>query len=174
MRRAQDGDRHAYEALLLEAAALVRTFVRKRLRPADAVEDVVQDTLLSIHRYRHTYDPARLFRPWMYTIAKHRMLDHVGRQRRWGENEVLDAERLVDERSGAAVPESGGLSGPLRKALALLTKKQREIIQLLKLDGFSVAETAVKTGLSQASVKVTAHRGYKTLRKLIARPAREE
>jgi hypothetical protein len=32
----------------------------------------------------------------------------------------------------------------------------------------------VKTGLSEASIKITAHRGYKTLRKLIARPGHEE
>lgn len=53
MRRAQDGDRTAYRALLTEAASLVRAFVRRRLRESDCLEDIVQDTLLSIHHHRH-------------------------------------------------------------------------------------------------------------------------
>src|SRR5215470_6141190 len=88
MRRAQGGDPLAYEALLVEATALVRAFVRRRLRELDAVEDVVQETLLSIHRDRHTYDPSRAFLPWMYAIARHRLLDFVQKQRRLGEKEI--------------------------------------------------------------------------------------
>jgi DNA-directed RNA polymerase specialized sigma24 family protein len=42
---------------------------------------------------------------------------------------------------------------------------------MLKVEGFSVTEISRKTGLSESSVKVTAHRGYKTLRKLVVRPA---
>jgi RNA polymerase sigma-70 factor (ECF subfamily) len=55
----------------------------------------------------------------------------------------------------------------LRRALALLSIRQQEIIQMLKLDGFSVAEISRRTGLSESSVKVTAHRGYKRLRQLL-------
>ena len=173
MRRAQDGDRAAYEALLVEAAALVRTFVRKRLAQADGVEDVVQETLLSIHGDRHTYDPARLFRPWMYAIARHRLLDFVGKQRRRDENEIGGDAGRGDARSHDPIPDQGRWV-LLRRALGLLSQKQREIIQLLKVEGLSVAEISVKTGLSPSSVKVTAHRGYKTLRKALGRSPGEQ
>ncbi|TMA90045.1 MAG: hypothetical protein E6J63_09305 [Deltaproteobacteria bacterium] len=63
MRRSQDGDRHAYEAFLVEVMALVKAFARKRLPRADQVEDVAQETLLAIHRDRHSYDPERPFLP---------------------------------------------------------------------------------------------------------------
>src|SRR5437588_13033441 len=82
MRSAQDGDGRAYEALLVRIAALVREFARGRLQRADWLEDVAQETLLSIHRDRHTYDPSRPFLPWMYAIARHRLLDFAARQRR--------------------------------------------------------------------------------------------
>ena len=167
MRRAQDGDRHAYEALLIEVMALVRRFARGRLRQADWLEDVAQETLLSIHRDRHTYDPARPFLPWMYAIARHRLLDYVEKQRRRGENEVPAEEGWDEIASGEVIVERGTPAGFLRQALALLSMRQREIIGMLKLEGFTVAEISRKTGLSPSSVKVTAHRGYKSLRRFI-------
>jgi RNA polymerase sigma-70 factor (ECF subfamily) len=174
MSRAQDGDRLAYEALLNEAAVLIRRFVGKRLRQAEHLEDVVQETLLAIHIYRDTYDPARPFCPWMYAIAWHRFVDFVGKERRRTEKEIQGGESLEELGSAHEAADHGGSLGFLRHALALLSQKQREVIQLLKLDGYSVAEVSMKTGLSEASVKVTAHRGYKSLRKLFAGPAREE
>jgi RNA polymerase sigma-70 factor (ECF subfamily) len=167
MRRAQDGDRRAYQALLIEVTALVRGFARGRLRQPDWVEDVAQETLLSIHRDRHTYDPARPFLPWMYAIARHRLLDYVEKQRRRGENEVSGEDGWEQVASEGLIVERGTRAGFLRQALALLSMKQREIIRMLKLEGLTVAEISRKTGLSASSVKVTAHRGYRTLRKLM-------
>ncbi len=171
MRRAQAGDPLAYEALLVEVAALVRAFVRRRLRELDAVEDVVQETLLSIHRDRHTYDPERSFCPWMYAIARHRLLDFVAKRRRRSQTEVAGDERWEE---APAPAEPSGPSPFVRRVLALLSQKQREIIQLLKLEGWSVAEIAAKTGLSEGAVKITAHRGYQKIRRLIVRPDHDE
>src|ERR1044071_9078765 len=46
MRRAQDGDREAYETLLTEVTAYLTQFVRKRLKEPDGIDDVVQETLI--------------------------------------------------------------------------------------------------------------------------------
>ena len=47
---------------------------RKRV-PAEAVEDVVQEALITVHKARHTYDPARPFGPWFYAIVHSRLID---------------------------------------------------------------------------------------------------
>ncbi|HEU4733418.1 MAG TPA: sigma-70 family RNA polymerase sigma factor [Kofleriaceae bacterium] len=164
MARAQAGDRRAYATLLAEAAVLVEQFVRRRVRQADACEEIVQDTLLSIHRDRHTYDPARPFRPWMYAIARHRLLDHVEKQRRWSRSDVL-TEVGLQACDDASVHVRTWRA--LQQALAQLSSTQRRVIQMLKLEGRSVAEISEQTGLSVSSVKVTAHRGYKKLRALL-------
>lgn len=168
MARAQDGDRHAYAALLTEVATLVEQFTRKRVRQADACEEIVQDTLLSIHRDRHTYDPARPFRPWMYAIARHRLLDHLEKQRRWSRGDVVTEVGLV-ACDHASVHVRAWRA--LQQALAQLSSTQRRVIQMLKLEGCSVAEISQRTGLSVSSVKVTAHRGYKKLRALLGEVA---
>ena len=167
MRRAQDGDGRAYEALLTEVEARVRAFAARRIRRRDWLEDIVQDTLLSIHRDRHTYDPSRPFLPWMYAIASHRLLDFVEKQRRREANEIEGDAAREEAASADGIVERGSRAGALRRALSLLSLKQREIIAMLKLEGFSVAEISRRTGLSQSSVKVTAHRGYKILRRLM-------
>lgn len=164
--RAQAGDRLAYEAFLVQAAELVRVFVRRHARGGESLEDVIQDTLLAIHQYRHTYDPARPARPWILAIAKHRLIDAVRKQRRRSATEVQEEATTAElhARESPAAPCSAGL---LAQAWAALSKAQREIIELLKVEGYSVAEIARKTGRSEASVKVTAHRGYKVLRKVL-------
>jgi len=174
MRRAQGGDRLAYERLLTEVMVLVKRFAQNRVRHANWLEDVAQETLLAIHRDRHSYDPARPFLPWMYAIARHRLLDFAEKQRRRWENEVLEQTAHLEVAAEPTIVERGTPAGFLRQALTLLSLKQQEIIHLLKFEGFSVAEISRKTGISESSVKVTAHRGYRQLRRLMERPADEE
>lgn len=172
LRRAQAGDRPAYELFLHESADLVRAFVRRRLSRPEHLEDIVQETLLSIHHYRHTYDPARPLAPWLYAIARHRLHDFLRAQQRRQHHEQT-ASRLAELVACEVAAEPDGLLASLAQALARLSAKQRRVIQLLKFEGHSVAEIAQSTGLSESAVKVNAHRGYKQLHQLLTRSARE-
>ena len=75
MARAQAGDGEAYRLLLDNVASDLRSFFRRRLRETQEVEDHVQETLMTLHRARHTYDPARPFEPWLYAIARNTLAD---------------------------------------------------------------------------------------------------
>lgn len=166
MRLAQDGDRTAYEVLLTEVSALVRDFTRRRVREHGWHEEIVQETLLCIHRDRHTYDPEQPFRPWMYAIASHRLIDHVRSQRRRAARE-LPLEETAEATSREAVG-AGEASGTfVRQLFAHLSGNQREVVRMLQLEGFSVAEISASTGLSRSNVKVLAHRAYTRLRALL-------
>ncbi len=163
MRRAQEGSAGEYEALLKEAAALLRGFFGARLSPADA-EDAVQETLLSLHSARATWDPARPFAPWLYAIARYRLADALRRRARRALREEpgeLDASAAPAPDESSRAETRAVLSG----ALARLPERQREIIELLKLQGLSVGEVAERFGMSESAVKVAAHRGYKAVRR---------
>src|SRR5690348_4626287 len=67
MADAQCGDGTAYAVLLRECVPLIRSVAARRV-PSDRIDDVVQDTLLTVHRARQTYDPARSFTAWLCTI----------------------------------------------------------------------------------------------------------
>lgn len=166
MTSAQDGDRQAYEDLLTRVAALVRGFVRRRVGDIAWADDVVQECLVALHRARHTYDPARPFAPWLYAIAQNRLVDALRAQRRLLLREV-HAEKEWPALGQRPEQERHALSQDLRRAVADLPENQRRVIELLKFEDLSVREVAAKLGMSESNVKVTAHRGYRALRRRI-------
>lgn len=130
------------------------------------VEDVLQDTLLSVHRARHSHIPGRPVGPWLYAICEHRMTDFYRRYRRVERVEVpapdgFDGLDVAQEADGES--ERGYL---VREALGQLPEKQRQVIELLKIQDLSVREVAAQTGMSESAVKVTAFRGYETIRRI--------
>lgn len=168
MASAQRGDQPAYDELLHLLVRHARRFVGRRVGAADWGEDVVQDVLLTVHRARHSYDPARPFGPWFYTIAHSRLIDALRIRRRLTGREVVDedivANAIVDEepwRPHNSVGET------LAQAVARLPRVQREVVSLLKYEDLSVREVAGRLGMSEAAVKTTAHRGYKVLRRMV-------
>ncbi len=167
LQRAQAGDRRAYEHFLRQTRDIVRNLLRHQLRSATLLDDAVQETLLSLHRYRHTYDPARPIGPWIRAIAVNRARDLGRARKRQQAREALDWDWETHMRGGAA--EEAVRLAFLRRALNGLSAAQRDIICLLKFAGYSVAEIAERTGRSPSAVKVTAHRGYRALRALLTR-----
>ena len=168
MRSAQGGDKEAYERLLISIVPELRAFVRSRLRDPATAEDVVQNVLLSIHRARHTYRPERAFAPWMFTIARNALIDaHRSRALRQGREIALESvnEPIQPEASTSDSP----LAPHLVDALQELPPIQREAVELIQLQGLSVAEAAVRAGTTPGALKVRAHRGYRALRALLGK-----
>jgi RNA polymerase sigma factor (sigma-70 family) len=165
MASAQQGNRQAYEELLAMLAREARGFVGRRVGWAEWAEDVVQDVLLTVHRARASYDPARPFAPWFYAIASSRLVDALRSRRRLSMREVVDEEAVA--RRAAPSVDTHALSDTLAHAVAGLPRVQREVVSLLKYEDLSVREVARRLGMSEAAVKTTAHRGYKMLRRTV-------
>jgi RNA polymerase sigma factor (sigma-70 family) len=163
MAAAQAGDQAAYVALLRECTGIIESAARRRGVSADRIDDVVQDTLLTIHRARQTYDPARSFTAWLRVIADRRAVDLMRRTGRHASRELhapLAYERHAEE--PASLPGEPG--GKVQEAVAGLAPRQREAVQHLVLQDRSLAEAAAATGRSQGSLKVNLHRALKNLR----------
>ncbi len=169
MRRAQEGDSAAYEVLLRAVRDIVCAYARKRLPDVTAADDVAQNTLMTIHAARHTYDPTRPFFPWMYAIARHRLLDYARKHQRIRMREISDDEALVAATVDTSADTPHPLAEAVRELLAQLPERQRKVIELLKVQGWTVAEVARTTGVSEANIKVIAHRGYAEIRRKILR-----
>jgi len=167
--RAQQGDSVAYADLLRMLAATARQYTRNRVGDVPWLDDVAQETLLTVHAARRTYDPARPFAPWFYAILSSRMIDVLRKERRVSAREfgteVLPepAARPQSSASGSDVVDPG----TIKAALESLPERQREVVSALKLRDESVKEISERLGMSQSAVKVTAHRGYKALRRLL-------
>ena len=163
MGAAQDGDAVAYRRLLGEVTPWLRRYYAHRL-PPPMWDDAVQDVLIALHEKRHTYDPARPFEPWLAAIARHKWIDRL-RAMRTMPTEVLDEALPAPDDHGAAVSDAFTLD----TLLAQLRPQQAEAIRLVKLEGLSVEEAALRAKQSPSLVKVNIHRGLRRLGALVRR-----
>lgn len=170
MRAAQDGDGGAYERLLRELTPFIRALSRRHCHnPAD-VEELVQETLLTVHRIRHTYDPARPISPWIAAIAMRRGIDGLRRRSRIARFETVApeaAETFADPAANNEV-EVVRSAEELQQLLQQLPPRQREALESLKLKELSLAQASALSGQSVGALKVNAHRALKALRTLFA------
>ena len=172
MKAAQDGDSSAYEGLLRECIPFIKMVTRRHGAPADLTDDVVQETLLTIHRARHTFDPSRSFGAWLRTIAHRRTIDVVRSQYRNARREIYEPLALENHSDPAGSPadaaEKADDKSFLGVAVAALPARQREAVEQLALNGRMLADAAVATGLTMGALKVNFHRALKTLRARIS------
>lgn len=160
------GDAAAYHAFLKALSAHLRAYFRRRLISLpDDVEDLVQEVLLAVHNQRHTYAAEQLLTPWVFAIARYKMVDLLRRRAaRDALHEPLDDDLAI---FAASDNEAADARRDVMTLLDQLPERQRVPIRLMKLDGLSVFETAQTTGMSESAVKVGVHRGLKALAKLM-------
>ncbi len=156
MALAQAGDAVAYRTVLTECKRWLARFFGGRIAPS-MVDDLVQETLVSLHRKLATYDPTRPFLPWLAAIARYRWVDQLRRTYRADEVE-LDEEMVADETGDDIAARIS-----IERLLALLPERQAHVIRLVKIDGHSITEAALRSGQSEPLVKVNIHRGLKRL-----------
>jgi RNA polymerase sigma-70 factor (ECF subfamily) len=163
------GDNTAYAGFLTRSSVHLRAYFRRRLVSfPDDVEDLVQETLLALHNQRHTYRPSERLTPWLFAIARYKLVDslRLHAPRRAVEiaiDDDMDDMALFEGETAAAEARRD-----LRKLLDTLPDRHRLPILQVKVEGKSVAEAALHLGMSESAVKIGIHRGLK----LLARQAR--
>lgn len=165
MAEAQSGRSDSYRILLNQISITLSKFLANRIGSFDDREDVLQEILLAIHNSRHTYLPSKPFYPWMYAIAKNILVKYYKKIHKQN-SKIIEAE--IQSLTAVEKIESDEIdrTNEIIRLINDLPGKQKRIIQMLKIQGFSIKQTAAKLNLSEANVKVIAHRGYHTLRRL--------
>jgi RNA polymerase sigma factor (sigma-70 family) len=149
--------------------ALFRYFVSMN-RDRELAEDLVQDVLFRILRYRASYDPEKPFTAWMYQIARRANLDRINSRRA----EVVGIEEFTERRpepaSAAPGPEERAARGQnlalLRRALEQLPPDKREILVLSRFEELKHEEIAAVLGCEVATVKVRVYRAVRALEQI--------
>lgn len=161
MAAAQKGDSEVYRALLVELQLWLENYFRRRVAPAQ-LDDLVQDVLMAMHAKRATWDPSRAFYPWLAAIARYRWVDHLRKVYRAAEDELGDRDWAQGSEEEAVMARIS-----LERLFVHLPQKQVEAIELVKIEGLTVAQAAARTGQSESLVKVNIHRGLKKLSALV-------
>lgn len=164
-RAALEGDETAYSRFLERVAKMVRGFARRRVTQGGIdPEDIVQETLLAIHLKRHTWRTQDPVTPWVFAIARYKLIDafrRVGRRMEIAMDETFDvpapqAEELASERE-------------VGRALASIAPGQRAVVSSISVDGRSIGETARSLGMTEAAVRVALHRGLAAIARKFGR-----
>ncbi len=166
MQSAQNGNERDYQRLLTELSQVIDRYLRTRIGHHHFIEDCVQDTLVAIHRARHTYNPSRRFRPWLFAIVRHKAIDTLRRQR--SQRDAVERYRQELESTitspQEATIDTRWLPGRLLEALS---PQYREAITLTKINGLSTAEAAATLRISEGALKVRIHRAIGRLKRMV-------
>src|ERR1700722_14964709 len=163
MRSAMSGDDAAYFRLLKAVTPVLRAAARRGLaragQPIDQSEDIVQDILLAVHLKRQTWDVNAPFAPWLFAIARNKLIDALRRRGRRVFVNIDDfAETIPSEPVAEVVPAS-----EVAAQLQALPVRQREVLQSIAVDNASIKDTAAKFAISEGAVRVALHRGLTSL-----------
>lgn len=161
------GDAHAWRTLLTAVRRPLEDYFRRRMAGHADIEDLVQETLLAIHAKRATFDPRQPFGPWCYAVARYKMIDHLRREGRRPTAPLEDAGDVA----GPSTTEDGVMRRDLRRLLARLPLRQRQLIEDTRLAGYSMAEAAERRGVTEGAAKVSVHRGLKVVSEEVQRDA---
>jgi RNA polymerase sigma-70 factor (ECF subfamily) len=171
MDRYAAGDDAAFGAVYDAIAPRVFGYLRRNVRDTARAEDLLQQTLLHIHRARGTFLAGAAVLPWAFAIARRLLIDELRHHKR---NMSLIAESSAeqDARQSPGVPadhvlEARDLVRRLQHELARLPASQRTAFELLRLDGLSHVEAAEALGVTVNAVKLRAHRAYVALRSVL-------
>src|SRR6202000_707060 len=163
MRLAISGDNAAYHRLLKAITPVLRAGARRGLaragQPVDQSEDIVQDILLAVHLKRHTWDTSAPFAPWLFAIARNKLIDALRRRGRRIFVNIDDfAETIPSEPVAETVP-----ANEVSNHLQSLPAREREVLQSIAVDSASIRDTAAKFSMTEGAVRVALHRGLASL-----------
>ncbi len=167
LRRAQGGDAEAYEALARWCYPRVYRWALVRTGDPDEADDVTQDVVVGLRRRLAGFAGRSRFATWLYRVTANEASARsrrVGRRlallRRWRPPAArLDEEaRRLGELHGAAVADL------VRALLVELPVRQREVFDLVELQGFEAAEVAGVLDLDAATVRGHLMRARRALR----------
>ncbi|MGO3556106.1 MAG: RNA polymerase sigma factor [Microbacterium gubbeenense] len=148
------GSRAALDALVetLDASRVVHRFAGSMLLDRDAIDDVAQDTLISVVQSIASYRGGGRFTSWVHPIVRRRVADHLRRQR---ETSPLNEELLPSARMSSMI----ATRATVQQALADLPDLYRVPVVLRDVHGLSYAEVAERLELSLGTVKSQISRG---------------
>jgi RNA polymerase sigma-70 factor (ECF subfamily) len=168
------GDARAFESLYARhKGGTYRYFLRHLGSDAAMAEELHQDLWLRVIRARERYEVQARFTTWLYTLARHRLVDHWRARGGAAYASIEDEDILTEvETVGAATDDDGPLHATidaqttrrLVDALAAVPALQRDAFLLHLEGGLSLAQIAELTASSVETVKSRLRYAYRRLR----------
>jgi RNA polymerase sigma-70 factor, ECF subfamily len=171
--RVRSGDRRAFDELVRRHVRPATRLAGRLLGDDDAAEDVVQESFLAVLESLDSFDEDRAFAPWFYRIVANRC-SNMRRSRSRRRTEALSPELVSDLPGPEREVERRSLGARLRSALGELPDRQREVLMLYDVEGFTGPEIAGMLDITPATVRWHLHQARGTMRAILDAEEQEE
>jgi RNA polymerase sigma-70 factor (ECF subfamily) len=165
------GDLHAYERLYSLHGARMKNLARNLLGTTTDAEDAVQETFLKIQRSIAGYRGQSSFSTWAFRILINTCYDARRSRLRKKEHSIDQDEASESPRPDLRAPGAHpSLRMALERAVAALTKHQRDVFLLYEVEGFHHAEIASMLEITETASKNTLFQAKRNLRQILEPP----
>lgn len=162
-RRVQEGDVNAYDLLVGRHLKKAYRVAYRYLNQAQDAEDLVQEAFIAALRRIDSFDSTRPFAPWFYRILVNRCLNARKSRARRGTVE-LSREVVSGRASPLLEAERSELRQQLREAMEELPDRQKTIVALSDVEGFTSPEIAEMLNITDGTVRWHLHQARRVLR----------
>jgi len=128
-------------------------------------QDLTQNVFHRIIKYRKSYREDYQFKPWIFSIARNVLMDHIKEEKKHRGEEIQ--EELTGnffEESYLDQTERIEKEKTLQKALLKLKDDERDVLILSKYQQMKYNEIAQIMNVTESAIKVKVHRAIKKLR----------
>lgn len=172
--RCQAGDEDAFARLLDRFGPRTLRYLERLV--GDEAEDVHQEVWLAVYRRIGQLATPAAFVTWLFSVTRHRAVDHLRRRRRARElvdyvaaESIVHDEPAMNEVEAALRGHDRDDAMELPAAIAALPPVHREVLLLRYQEELSYEEMAAVIGCSIGTVKSRLHHAKRRLRDSIAR-----
>lgn len=161
VRRAQAGDRHAFDTLYELTAPRVFALCMRLCGDRLAAGALLQDTYVRAWQRLGAFRGESQFTSWLHRVAVNELLQERrarGRREAW----LAAGENDLDRAAAPAVTPELGID--LERAIAQLPEGARTALVLHDVEGYTHREIAEMTGLAEGTIKAQLHRARRLLR----------
>lgn len=162
------GDRRSFEQLFRIYYQRLGGFIRRLLAQPQAIEEVINDTMLAIWTSASRFQSKSKVDTWVFGIAYNKAMEHIRRQQRYSRHEVALEDNEIPE------PTTGHHRDArewVALALAKLSPEHRAVVDLTYTYGYSYTEIAQIVDSPAGTVKTRMFHARKLLKPVLERLA---
>ncbi len=152
VQRIRAGDEQAFVVLIRRYERSLATLIRDRFGSDDAVEDVLQETLMHAWLGLRVQQP-RNVRAWLYQVARNRCGDYLRSAQRRERFVEADALAMMVNRYGVPAARQNRVTEDVIEAFEQVPEKERSALRSFYLDGLSIAEIAARHRCPPGTIK---------------------
>ena len=166
VKKLREGDPFAFEVLFYKYRNKVKGFAVKLVPAQVDPEEIVQEVFVKLWLKREAINPEKDFQPYLFSIAKHLVLDHLKsavNRKLYFVGEYFQQDLLIDE--GVESSSAEAAEEKLQKLIAEIPERRREIFRLSRFEGLSYKQIAERLNISENTVDSQIRNALAFLRK---------